>query len=236
MIFSWPFKVYNVADKLQISIGTANKGNKIRRDSRAELTQDGNGNYMITPHDTHAFLMKSNSNYFCLEGTMKVRYEWQDGDVFKQEHSDIYKELMNEHNKDAGLSDNWNEGPGFIENTATKGFISDTWRTSLVPHEPDCSVAEIKAMTDNTTLLCPMQYVPGWTFETIDIMPGEKIISNKVGEEMYIVFGQECFTYSTDGQWRRQVIEKHSTKKQVSHQLEINNGSGDICSLVRIYK
>ena len=81
-----------------------------------------------------------------------------------------------------------------------------------------------------------MQYVPGWTFETIDIMPQEKIVSNKVGEEMYLVFGQECFTYSKDGKWVRQVLAKHAIKKQVSSELEIYNGSGDICSLVRIYK
>ena len=81
-----------------------------------------------------------------------------------------------------------------------------------------------------------MQPVTGWTFEKIDIPVGGSIVSEKIGEEMYIVFGQECFTYSTDGQWTRHVIEKHSTKKQVSHELEINNGSGDMCTLVRIYK
>ena len=236
MIFSWPFEVINVANKLQISIGTATKGNKIRRDSQAELIQDGAGNFLITPHETHDFLMKSNSNYFCLEGTMKVRYEWETGDKFKQEHSDVYKELMVEHNKEANLKDNWNEGPGFIENTATKSYLGNTWRTSLVAYEPDCKVAEVTAMEDNTTLLCPMQHVTGWTFETIDILPGEKIVSNKKGEEMYLVFGQECFTYSKDGNWIRQTLAKHSVKKQVSAELKINSGSGDVCTLVRIYK
>ena len=236
MIFSWPFKVCNVANKLQISIGTATKGARIRRDSKLELIQDGAGNYMITPHDTYAFLMKSNSNYFCLGGTIKARYEWKTGDNFKQEHSDIYKELMTEHNKAGNLEDNWKTGPGFIENTVTKTYFGNTWRTGLVPFEPDCSVAEVQAMSDNTTLLCPMQHITGWTFECLDIRPGEKIVSNKIGEEMYIVFGQECFTYSKDGQWTRQTLAKHSVKKQVSAALEINNGSGDICTLVRIWK
>jgi|TARA_B100001093_G_C26816191_1_gene1009799 hypothetical protein len=229
MIFTWPFKVYNVADKLQISIGTASKGAQIRRDSRAELTQDGDGNYMITPHDTHAFLMKSNSNYFCLEGTMKVRYEWQDGDIFKQEHSDIYKELMIEHNKETNIEDNWNEGPGFIENTATKSYLGNTWRTSLVAYEPDCKAAEVTAMTDNTTLLCPMQYVTGWTFETLDILPNEQINSIKKGDEEYIIFGQKCKIGELE-------IPKQSIRKQTTQSLDIANDSSEVATLVRIYK
>ena len=229
MIFSWPFQVYNVADKLQISIGTADKGSRIKRESRAELTQDGAGNYLITYHPTHNFLQKSNSNYFCLEGTMRVRYEWQDGDVFKQEHSDIYKTLMQEHNAALNLDDNWEEGEGWIQNTAEKKFAANYWRPSLVPYEPVSATAEVVAMTDNTTLLCPMQYVTGWTFETVDILPTKSVISTKQGDEQYIIFGQNCKIGDTS-------IPKHSIKKQTSDSVTILSDSEQVTALVRIYK
>ena len=237
MIFSIPFKVINVANKLQLSISESTKaGQRIKRESQNEYTKDGSGNDLITTHPEHDFLIESNSNYFLLSGSMKIRFEWDETSVFQDEHVDTYLDLLK--SRPAGLinPDKLVTGPGFIENEISQDFRLPTWGASHLEYEPYCPAAEVKILEDNTVMLCPMQYVTGWTFEHIDIMPGEKIISNKVGEEMYIVFGQECFTYSTDGQWTRHVIEKHSTKKQVSHELEINNGSGDRCTLVRIYK
>ena len=239
MIFNVPFKVINVANKLQISISEGTTvGQRIKRESRNEYTKDGAGNYLITPHPKHDFLIKSNSNYFLLNGKIKIRYEWIDGDKFKNEHKGIFKNLLETQYEDQNqeMKADYEHGDNYMENTVSQTYRSPVWSNSFLPYEPDCSISEVTIMEDNTVILCPMQYVTGWTFEHIDIMPGEKIVSNKVGEEMYIVFGQECFTYSKDGQWTRQIIEKHATKKQVSHELEINNGSGDICTLIRIWK
>jgi len=237
MIFNVPFKVINVANKLQISISDGTKfGQRMKREGLNEFVQDTSGNYLTHTHPEHDFLIKSNTNYFLLTGSLQIRYEWDADSVFQDEHVDIYLDYLK--TKPTGLInvDKLTRGSGFLQNEITQDFRLPTWGTSHLDYEPYCTSAEVKILEDNTVMLCPMQHVTGWTFEHIDIMPGEKIISNKVGEEMYIVFGQECFTYSTDGQWTRHVIEKHSTKKQVSHELEINNGSGDMCTLVRIYK
>tara|TARA_R110002012_G_scaffold5456_5_gene24841 strand:+ start:1670 stop:2383 length:714 start_codon:yes stop_codon:yes gene_type:complete len=237
MIFNVPFNVINVANKLQVSLSDKTKaGQRMKRENVDEYSRDGNGNILIEPHPEHDFLIKSNTNHFLLSGSIKVRFEWDEDSIFQDEHVETYLDYL--RSKPVGLinPDKLVTGPGFVENQITQDFRLPTWGTSHLDYEPYCTSADVLIMEDNTSMLCPMQHTPGWTFEHIDIMPGEKIISNKVGEEMYIVFGQECFTYSTDGQWTRQVIERHSTKKQVSHELEINNGSGDMCTLVRIYK
>ena len=79
MIFSIPFKVINVANKLQLSISESTKaGQRIKRESQNEYTKDGSGNDLITTHPEHDFLIESNSNYFLLSGSMKIRFEWDE--------------------------------------------------------------------------------------------------------------------------------------------------------------
>ena len=84
-------------------------------------------------------------------------------------------------------------------------------------------------MEDNTVILCPMQHITGWTFDNIDIRPGGSIVSTKPGEDTYIVFGDTCSISGAN-------IARHSTKKQVSQELEIKNNSENVCTLIRIYK
>ena len=239
MIFNITFNVLNIANKLQISISHNTKvGELCRRESVNEYTKDGSGNYLITPHTDHDFLIKNNNNYFVLSGKVKIRYEWADGDKFKNEHKDTFKSFLeagySEQHQD--MKTNYKHGDGYMENTVDQAYRSPNWSKNHLPYEPYCSVSEVTIMEDDTVLLCPMQHTTGWTFETIDIMPFEKIISSKVGTEMYVIFGRECHTWSKDGKYTRQVIEKHSVKKQTSSELEINNSSGDICTLVRVYK
>lgn len=239
MIFNMSFNVINVANKLQISISKdSTAGQRVKREARTEHTKDAAGNYLLTPHPEHDFLLASNTNYFLLSGRLKIRYEWIDGDKFQNEHKETFKSLLKEQHKNylQGMEDNYKHGDGYMENTLNQAYRCPTWTKSHLAYEPDCAIADVVIMEDDTTLLCPMQHVTGWTFETIDIKPFEKIISTKVGTEMYIVFGRECFTWSNDGQWIRHVFEKHSVKKQTSEEIEINNGTGDVCSLVRIYK
>jgi len=240
MIFSVPFKVINLANKLQISISEGTTvGQRIVRESVAEHTKDGEGNYFHSEVEGKPHLINASNNYFLLQGKLKVRYEWEDSDKFKSEHLDSFLTSVRDKMNNVGSParcESEESGDNFTEAVYAVIENSSGWTESAANVEPNCSRAEVVIMEDNTTLLCPMQHVTGWTFEKIDIPVGGSIVSEKIGEEMYIVFGQECFTYSTDGQWRRQVIEKHSTKKQVSQELKINNGSGDFCRLVRIYK
>ena len=131
MIFSIPFKVINVANKLQLSISDGTiAGQRIKRESQNEYTKDGSGNDLITTHPEHDFLIKSNSNYFLLSGSMKIRFEWDETSVFQDEHVDTYLDLL--RSKPAGLinPDKLVTGPGFIENEISQDFRLPTWGTS----------------------------------------------------------------------------------------------------------
>ena len=235
MIFSVPFKVINLANKLQISISeNTTTGQRIVRESVAEHTKDGEGNHFHSEVEGKPYLINTSNNYFLLEGIIKVTYRWKEGDKFNLSHRDEFESIVNSASASPDLIEKTDDSISGVYTFTMDP--SSTWTSSATKIEPNSSEAGVEIYKDGTVLLCPMQHVTGWTFEKIDIPIGESIVSDKVGEEMCIVFGQECFTYSTDGQWTRQVIEKHATKKQVSHQLKINNGSGDVCRLIRIYK
>lgn len=231
MIFGVKFNVLNVSNKIQISISQDTKSKqRIKRESVDEYTKDINGDFLLTYHPDHNFLIKSNTNYFLLEGSIKIRYEWDETSVFQNEHIDVFKGLLDQHH--AGLS-NLPElptsGDGFLEATTVQKYRTDSWRAGHMFYEPYCTSAEVTIMEDNTVLLCPMQHYPGWTFEQIDILPGESVVSTKPGDDTYIVFGDTCSIAGT-------AIAKHATKKQTSSEVTIKNDSLKVCKLVRIYK
>ena len=235
MIFSIPFDVINLSNKIQISISKdTTEGQRIVRQSFAEHVKDGQGNYLHSEVEGKPYLINTSNNYFLLEGILKVTYSWKEGDNFNLSHRDEFESIVNSASASPDLIEKTDNSISGVYTCTVDN--SSTWTSSATKIEPNSSEAGVEIYKDGTVLLCPMQHLPGWTFEKIDIPVGGSIVSEKIGEEMYIVFGQECFTYSTDGEWVRHVIEKHSTKKQVSQELKINNGSGDFCRLVRIYK
>ena len=48
-----------------------------------ERAKDRAGNVQSEIHPDYPFLVKLDIQYFILEGSVKVRYEWQHGDVIK---------------------------------------------------------------------------------------------------------------------------------------------------------
>lgn len=233
MIFGFGFSVLNVGNKLQISISENIKaGDRIKRESEKEFTQNIRGDYGVTFHPTHDFIIKSNTNYFLLGGGIKVRYEWDNTSKFKDQHKEIYMNLLKEHQPELYITfdeTKYNHGEGFMEHEVFHANRAKRWLPSPLPYEPYCTAAQIQALVDDTVILCPMQHEFGWTFEHIDVERGETIESNKQGQEMYIVFGMRC----TVGDKQ---INQFEVKKQTSTQLHITNASYNLGTLVRIYK
>ena len=233
MIFGFGFSVLNVGNKLQISISENTKaGDRIKRESEQEYVQNIHGDFGLSFHPTHDFIINSNSNYFILGGGIRIRYAWEEASKFQDEHKEIYMNLLKE--SQAGLSIPFDDakyvhGPGYIEHQVFHANRAKKWLPSPLQYEPYCTTAEVEALVDDTLLLCPMQHEFGWTFEHIDVERAETIESNKQGQEMYIVFGMRC----TVGDKQ---INQFEVKKQTSTQIHITNASYNLGTLVRIYK
>jgi len=240
MIFNIAFDVVNVANRLQISISKETKvGQRIKRENLNELTQDGRGNFIIDHHPLHSALLKSNNNYFVMYGKVKVTHTWDEDSPFQDEHKEIFRNVLHQE-INADIIDNidtstYKHGEGWMSQEFEQIYRCDKWRPSLSRYEPKCTTSEIEILQNDTVILCPMQHVTGWTFEQIDIKPGETIESPRPGQETYIIFGERCTVQGEDSPEITHV-EKFSTKQQTSSNLKIKNEAPNLGKLVRVYK
>ena len=93
----------------------------------------------------YPFLVKLDMQYFILEGSVKVRYEWQHGDVFQDEHKK-YRDVV--HTNSPGTQD-YNQrihGSGYMEGISSMGSEATDWKDNPVLYEPHCSRTEITIM------------------------------------------------------------------------------------------
>lgn len=228
MIFGIDFDVINVNDDIQISISKNTLvGQRIVREPGEGRTTDEAGNALHETHPTHNFLVSTDNNYFLLEGSVKVRYEWSDGDGFSDANVDAFKTVAEQHPEHARSNPEF--GSGYMQGIAVLGTTSCDWKTSPVSYEPDNSKTILEIMEDDTRILCPMQYEKGWNFKKADVADGASITATKEGTNCYIVFGQDCTVDSA-------AVDKNSVKKLTSDSVSIENNSGKLCRLVKIYK
>ena len=230
MIFNIKFSVENFEDKIQLSISRATKpGQQIVLESKAERVKDSNGSVLDAPHPTYPNILRSGMNYFLIEGSIRLRHDWQDGDNFSDADVDDYKSILEQHAEYHSSTD-VQFGSGWCEGKTTLGETPCDWKYSPLMFEPDCSKTTLEILERNTRLLCPMQYEAGWSFKKADVAPGTTITATKEGNDCFIFFGQDCtLDNGTD-------IAKNSTKKLTSDMVAITNNSEKLCRLVKIYK
>ncbi len=220
----------NLDNKLQISLSTNTLvGQRLKRMAADERVRDREGNTISDVHPTYPFLMKLDVQYFLLEGSVKVRYEWKDGDVFQDEHKTTYNSVVVENSPEFTHMRDYEEGSGYMQGTTSMGTEANDWKDNPILYEPHCAIAEFTIMQDNTRLLCPMEVEKGWTFKKADVLPGTSITATKSGDDCYIFFGQNCEVNGT-------AVSENTTKKLTSSSVSIKNVSDKLCRLVKIYK
>lgn len=230
MIFNIDFNVFSLDDNLQISVTkNAKTGQKVMRESRDEHPHSADGPLAIEKHPDYPYLIKSTNSYFLIEGSVRIRYVWEDGDVFTKDNVNealAYKSKISPHFDKAKITVTDNELK--IDYTYESEENAD-WMMAPIHWEPDTLKASIEIREDDTIILCPMQYAPGWTFEEADIKVGSNIDCAKQGTICYVFFGQECKIGD-------KVMPRHSIKKLTSDTVNIVNDSSKACRLVRIWK
>lgn len=230
MIFNIMFSVENFENKIQISVSRATKpGQRIVKESVTERAKDINGNFLYTPHSTYPNILLSGVNYFLIEGSVRLRHEWQDGDNFSDADVDDYKSLLEQHAEYHSSTD-VEFGSGWCEGKTTLGETPCDWKYSPLQFDPDCYKTILEITERNTRLLCPMQYEAGWSFKKADVAPGTTITATKEGDDCFIFFGQNCTLENGTA------ITQNSTKKLTSDMVAITNNSEKLCRLVKMYK
>ncbi len=221
----------NLDNKLQLSLTKdALAGQRLKRMSVDERAKDRSGNIVSEVHPDYPFLIKLDIQYFILEGSVKVRYEWKEGDVFQNEHKETYRDVVHTNSPEhTRLQSTYTHGDGFMQGISEMGTEATGWKDNPVLYEPHCSITEITILEDNTRILCPMEYEKGWILKKADVLPGTSIQATKSGTDCYIFFAQDCEVNGT-------AVSKNTTKKLTSNSVDIKNVSDKLCRLVKIYK
>lgn len=228
-IKSW--KGLNIDNKLQMCVSLdTSVGDRVKRMTADERAKDRAGNVQSEINPDYPFLVKLDIQYFILEGSVKVRYEWQHGDVFQDEHKETYRDVVHTNSPEhARLQSTYTHGSGYMEGISSMGSEATDWKDNPVLYEPHCSRTEITIMEAGTRILCPIGYYKGWTFKKADVLPGTSITATKDGDDCYVFFAQNC---EVDGN----AVSIDTTKKLTSSSVNIKNVSDKLCRLVKIYK
>ena len=230
MIYSMPFKAENFENKIQISISIDTKvGHKIVLEAREEkMWKDAAGNLLVSTHPTNSSLIQANNNHFLIEGSIRLRHDWKDGDNFSDDDMDAYIATLDQ-NPEYQNNVTHTYGPGWSEGVVVLGNTPCDWKDSPIVYEPDCYKTTLEILEDNTRVLCPMQHEAGWTFKKADVAAGSTITATKDGTDCFIFFGQDC---EVDGA----AVAQNTTRKLISTSVSIKNVSSKLCTLVKIYK
>ena len=232
MIFNIKFEVVkNIENKIQISISQNTKvGQKIVSESLAEYPKDRQGNDISVVHPDKPYLWKNTDNYFLMKGSIKTWFEWQDGDPFQAEHVDDYLAVQNSLDSDFVSKTNYNCVDGQIRCSAAYSPTGTSGlKSSILDWRPKVSQSGLEITSNNTVLVCPMQYDTGWTFKHADVMNGDSITITKQGTDCYFMSGEEVTTGS-------QTITALETKKLTSDSVTLTNNSGTFTKVILIYK
>ena len=232
MIFNIDFEtVKNIENKIQISIAKNTKaGEKIVAESLSEYPKDRQGNDIAIAHPENAHLWKNPDNYFLMKGAIKMWFKWKEGDPFQTEHIDDYVTLQNSLDSDYLVKVNHTVGENMLHGNATYHPLNTSeLKDSILYWRPKVSETGLEILTDNTVLVCPMQYEKGWPFKQADVMNGDSITLNKQGTDCYFMSGEEVTTGS-------QTIDALEIKKLTSDSVTLTNNSGMFTKVILIYK
>lgn len=173
-------------------------GEKLVRETLDEhIKYDGAGFPIKTEiHPDYPFLIKGIANHTLLQGAVKVKYEWNDEDVFQKEHLDSFVEY--ENSLDSDFNNLFENFSTITDNSLeiTYNYTCDTtkdFKTSLVQYIPYCTKASYEILENNSAILCYSEYEANkWTLLIADIPVGESFNVFKKGEINYLAFGQSC--------------------------------------------
>ena len=71
-------------------------GQKVSRKNHAEHPKDGEGNPIHAQVADKPYLITSANNYFLIEGKVRIKYTWAEGDEFDLTHLNEFEDIINE--------------------------------------------------------------------------------------------------------------------------------------------
>ena len=221
------YPVVNLDNNLQISILFGNYGDQIGRLSIEEQPHYDS----IIYHSDSNKIQKSLNNYLFMKGSLEVCYEWKDEENITQEVIDKFWELA-KNNPDDNYATKFTQSNKLGYTINYGGYITE-WTERSSAWEIATDKAYLKALEDNTVIVCAMGNSYGWNYKNIDLPSQQTTSFNKDGDICYIFTGDNCEV--TVGETTH-TFSKYDCKKLTSSECLIKNVSNETTRIIAIYK
>lgn len=220
----------NIQDEFQISIVKGNIGCEI---SRTEIHEQPNFDKIEYLDDYK--INKSLTNYLFMEGKVKVSYEWEADEISKADVDKI-EELYADNPEDSYA--NRIKTDNFYGYEIDYGGYVKEWRERSADYELSTNKASMKAIEDDTIIICCLQNNYGYKFYNVDLDPNETIETPKMGNINFLLVGNKCEVTvpSPDviGEEFKYNFDQYDCKKLSSQKCFVKNVSDKVCRVVML--
>ena len=225
-------KTFNIDNEFQLSVMKGDVGAKV---SRTKLEEQPNFDKIEYLEDYK--INKSLTNYLFMGGKVSVRYEYDENDGIQQRDVDKIIELNRQNPEDTHSTEVVTDNSyGFDIDYG--GYVED-WQKRSADYELSTNKASMKAIEDNTIIICCLQNNYGYEFYNVDIQPNQTIETPKFRNINYLLVGDKCeVTVPTDvvNEDKKYNFEQYDCKKLSSEKCFVKNISDKVCRVVMICK
>lgn len=177
----------NIDGEIEVSLLIGNKGNRIGRD-QIESQNHWDANIL---HPDNPKFQKSTYNWIFFSGGVEIFCKWTPEDNITQQDIDFALSLEADHPEKKAAIISYGDDFFAAESIYEKAYLPE-WVPKAVEYEFAVDYYHIKALLDNTVGACIMTSKPHWSFETVDINPGEEKVTKKKGDKCYLLVGADC--------------------------------------------
>lgn len=229
-IFTFPYdstKFTVVENSLQLAFPNTTEtkaGNEITRIGKMELDPAR----IKKKHPYSNKIKENQQNYFLVNGSVRVTYEWIDEDEIQESDVDAFIRYLDDCPETWTTKKDIENKKLIIEYTYTGE--NKNFNTFPLSYMLDTSNLSIVALSDDTEILCIMQknYQTVWNMAHIDLQPQEEIyVTKPICDVAYVIVSQDAVIETTllgkTNKDHTVPISKFSVKKLESDSVKVKN-------------
>lgn len=217
----------NIDNKIQLTVLQGDVDDIVKRHNVSEQLHFDTIKY----HPDNNKIQEETSYYFFVQGKVELFYEWEDGE-FESSDVDFLLDLVKNHEEFINAS--------VVEKSSNKLTIQlehkksvTEWTNRAFPYALAANVAGFKCLEKDSIMICVITEDDDWTYKNVDLDPEQSIVTNKLGEDCYIIVSAN--TTITVGE-NTIDLEKYETIKLESDVATITNSSDKVQRIMMVHK
>ena len=216
-----------IDDEFQIVVVEGNQGDVASRTEKSEIVEVTNQIF-----DTESSnILKTPSVISIIEGGVEVSLSWENDEIAESDIQRLNLLTKNDYLKNGSFTETSVEeamANKSYKASYTFGNNYETLQDKGFSWGLYSKYGQVKAIQDNTKLVCFLPKVEGYFGSVLDIGVGETKTINKSDNLMYLFFSQNCSIGSTQ-------ISQYDIKKLNSSSVEITNES-ETTARIMVYR